>query len=155
MLGGCDLSRYDGIILSGRMKSIRSMNVENMRAVRFAHDNDKPLLGICYGAEIIVLALNGSLLRLERRIIGEEAVTIRKKNPLTDKKTLRVFESHGYYIWRLPEEFSMVADSGSCRYELIAHNRKPIFGTQFHPEVGRVSSDGREIIDNFVALTRR
>ncbi|MFQ5920489.1 MAG: gamma-glutamyl-gamma-aminobutyrate hydrolase family protein [Nitrososphaerales archaeon] len=155
LLDASSLKNYDGIILSGRMKSTARMNVSNMRLVKLAYESDKPMLGICYGAEIIALALNGSLRRMERRMVGEEIVTVRRSNPLTDKKdTLRVFESHGYYIARLPEEFSALADSSSCKHEIIAHNTKQIFGTQFHPEVN-VSGDGHGIIDNFVKLTKR
>ncbi len=154
-LGGSNLNNYDGIIISGRMKNDGSVNVPNMRVVKFAHENSKPLLGICYGAEITALALGGSLRRLEERVTGERAVAIRRSNPLTSKKTVRVFESHGYYIARLPQEFSALGDSESCRYEFVGLNKKPIFGTQFHPEVRVGGGDGLEIIGNFVRLTRR
>lgn len=160
-LDSCNPGNYDGIIISGRMKSGGSVNVPNMRLVKFAYENDRPLLGICYGAEILALALNGSLRRLERRVIGEQIVTLRRSNPLSDKKTIHVFESHGYYIARLPEELSVLADSDNCRYEFVGHNTKQIFGTQFHPEVrvsggsGGGGDDGLEILSNFVRLTKR
>ena len=144
-------SNYDGIILSGRANNLQSMNVANMRLVNFAYENDKPLLGICYGAEITALAFNGSLLRLGSRIIGDHIISVNRNNLLTGKKTLNVFESHGYYIARLPQGFAGIADSSNCKYEIIAHNTKQIFGAQFHPEVSR---DGLEILGNFVKLTK-
>jgi len=150
-LDGCNKSNYDGIILSGRTNNIKSMNVANMRLVNFAYENDKPLLGICYGAEIIALALNGSLRRLESRIIGDHTINVNSENPLTDKKTLNVFECHGYYIARLPQGFAGIAESSNCKYEIIAHNTKQIFGTQFHPEI---SKDGLDILSNFVNLVK-
>lgn len=150
-LDGYDASNYDGIILSGRMNNFKSMNVANMRLVNFAYKNDKPLLGICYGAEITALALNGSLRRLDSRIIGDHIINVNRNNPLTYKKILDVFESHGYYISRLPEGFAGIADSSNCKYEIIAHDTKQIFGTQFHPEISR---DGLEIFSNFVKLTK-
>ena len=150
-LDSCNRSNYDGIILSGRTNNIKSMNVANMHLVNFAYENDKPLLGICYGAEITALALNGSLRRLDTRIIGDHTINVNSKNPLTGKKMLNVFESHGYYIARLPEGFAGIADSSNCKYEIIAHNTKQIFGTQFHPEISR---DGLEILSNFVKLIK-
>lgn len=150
-LDSYNISNYDGIILSGRTNNLKSINVANMRLVNFAYENDKPLLGICYGAEITTLALNGSLRRVENRIIGNRIISVNKNSVLTDKKTLDVFECHGYYIARLPRGFTGIADSSSCKYEIIAHDTKPIFGTQFHPEV---SKDGLEILNNFVKLTK-
>ncbi len=150
-LDGHSISNYDGIVLSGRVKSAKEMNVSNMHILRSAYKDDKPLLGVCYGAEIMALAFNGSLQRLSDRIIGDNDITVKKENVLTNKKSLNVFESHGYHIARLPEEFTCVADSSSCKYEIIAHTKKPIFGTQFHPEVSR---DGMEILGNFTRLTR-
>jgi len=149
-LDGCSVSNYDGIILSGRTDSLKSMNVANIRLVNLANENDKPLLGICYGAEIMTLALNGALRRLNDRIIGDHTINVNKNNSLTDKKTLNVFECHGYYIARLPKEFEGIADSGNCNYEIVRHNKRQIFGTQFHPEMSR---DGLEILSNFVRLT--
>lgn len=145
----CDIRDYDGIILSGRANNIKPMNVANMRLVRLAYENSKPLLGICYGAEIMALAFGGSIRRLGDRIAGEQTVNVRATNPLTDKKTLRVLESHGYSIARLPEAFSVIADSGNCEFEMIAHEKQRLFGTQFHPEASR---DGLEIIANFAKL---
>ncbi|MFQ5940097.1 MAG: gamma-glutamyl-gamma-aminobutyrate hydrolase family protein [Nitrososphaerales archaeon] len=146
------VSNYDGIILSGRNSSVKPMNVSNMHIVKSAQKDNKPLLGICYGAEITILAFNGSLKRLDNRIVGGNDITVKKENPLTNRKLLNVFESHGYYIATLPKEFTSVAESKSCKYEMITHQRKHIFGTQFHPEVSR---DGMDILRNFIQLTKR
>lgn len=146
-----DSSDYDGIVLSGRTNSIKSMNVSNMKILRSAYENDVPLLGICYGLEIMALTFNGSLQKLNDRIIGANDVTVKKENMLTDRNSLNVFESHGYCIARLPKEFICLADSNNCKYEIIAHEKKHMYGTQFHPEV---SKDGIEIISNFLELTK-
>ena len=60
-LDDCSISNYDGIILSGRTKSVKAMNVSNMNILKSAYKDDKPLLGICYGVEITVLTFSGSL----------------------------------------------------------------------------------------------
>ncbi len=145
------INNYDGIILSGRTNNAKEMNVFNMKILKSAYKDDKPLLGICYGAEITALAFSGSLQRMNNRIIGYNEIAVKKENVLTDRKSLNVFESHGYHIARLPQEFTCLADSSSAKYEIIAHAKKHIFGTQFHPEV---SSDGLEILGNFIHLTK-
>lgn len=150
-LDGPSTSDYKGIILSGRTNTIKEMNVSNMKILQHVYKDDRPLLGICYGAEIMALAFGGSLQRLNDRITGDNDVTVMKENILTDKKSLNVFESHGYCIARLPREFIGIAESTNCRYEIIAHERKPMFGTQFHPEVSR---DGMAILKNFVQLAK-
>ncbi|MEM2759603.1 MAG: gamma-glutamyl-gamma-aminobutyrate hydrolase family protein [Nitrososphaerales archaeon] len=150
-LNGHSISNYKGIILSGRTNSVKEMNVSNMQTIRTAYKEDRPLLGICYGAEIMALAFNGSLQRLNERIVGDNAVTVKENNLLTNRKSLNVFESHGYHIARLPHELTCVADSINCKYEIIAHANKHMFGTQFHPELSR---DGMEILNNFIRLTK-
>ncbi|MEE8131988.1 MAG: gamma-glutamyl-gamma-aminobutyrate hydrolase family protein [Nitrososphaerales archaeon] len=145
------VSNFDGIILSGRTNIVKAMNVSNIHILKSAYKDDKPLLGICYGAEIAALAFSGSLRRLSNRIMGNNDITLKRENVLTNRKSLNVFESHGYQITRLPEEFVCIADSSSCKYEIIANTKNHIFGTQFHPEVSR---DGMEILGNFIQLTK-
>lgn len=150
-LDGSSAGDYDGIILSGRTSTIKEINVSNMKILQYAYKDDRPLLGICYGAEIMALTFGGSLQRLNDRITGDNDVTVMKENTLTNKKSLNVFESHGYCIARLPKEFICIAESTNCKYEIIANERKPMFGTQFHPEL---SGDGMEILRNFVQVTK-
>ena len=52
-----DLAHCDKVILSGRRKHSKEINAVNSRIIRYCHDCNKPLLGICYGAEIIALTL--------------------------------------------------------------------------------------------------
>jgi GMP synthase (glutamine-hydrolysing) len=150
-LNGNSIKNYDGVILSGRTNNAKELNVSNIQIVKAAYNDDKPLLGICYGAEIIALTFNGSLRRLNERIVGENEINVNEDNMLTNRKSLNVFESHGYYIARLPEEFTCIADSSNCKYEMIEHRKRQIFGTQFHPEVSR---EGMEILRNFINLTK-
>ena len=63
--------------------------------------------------------------------------------------SIQVFESHGYEISKLPSELVSIAESKNCQYEMIQYRKKPIFGTQFHPEM---SKDGNNLIENFCSL---
>jgi len=145
-----DLARYDRVILSGRRKNDPAINAANSRIIKSCHDTGQPLLGICYGSEIIALTLGGSLKKMERHVQGQ--ITIRpEQNPLTNgKNQVTVYESHGYCVARLPPDFKPLAESQDCQYEMFAHEKKKIFGTQFHPE--KSGADGMDIIANFTRV---
>ncbi len=147
-----DIEEYDGIILSGRRKNDRSMNVVNMRLVDIAYREDRPLLGICYGAEILALAMGGTI-RKGEKVVGEEEVYVSEDNPIASNDIMMVYESHDYSIATLPSVLKSVAYSRSCSNEIIMHLYKPIFGTQFHPEAS--NAYGLDLLRRFVMLTRR
>ncbi len=71
-----------------------------------------------------------------------------KKNSICNK-TIDVFESHSYEISKLPSSLVSIAKSMNCKNEIIQYKERPIFGTQFHPEV---SPDGNDLIEKFCFL---
>lgn len=141
------LSTFDSIILSGRRKNEKKTNQVNSKIISFSIKNNIKLLGICYGAEILALTLGGTI-RKTRLQKGNEIVQILTTNLLSDN-SLNVFESHGFEISKLPSVLIPVAESKNCRYEIIQLKEKPIFGTQFHPEM---SMDGQKLIEKFCML---
>lgn len=144
-----DVEKCERAILSGRRKNDPAINATNSRVIMQCRDLDRPLLGICYGAEIIALTLGGTLRRMERRVNGSITITPDRPNPLTDGKgSISAYESHGFCVARLPPEFERVAGSQQCEYEIFAHKEKKIFGTQFHPE--KSGQDGQDLIANFL-----
>ncbi|MEM0365227.1 MAG: gamma-glutamyl-gamma-aminobutyrate hydrolase family protein [Candidatus Nitrosocaldus sp.] len=145
------IGEYDGIILSGRRSNERSMNVVNMHIVDAAYREDRPLLGICYGAEIIALAMHGTI-RKVGKVVGEVEVYVDEDNPIADNGRMMVYESHDYSIATLPSVLKSVAYSRSCSNEIIMHINKPIFGTQFHPEAS--NAHGLDLLRRFVMLAR-
>jgi GMP synthase (glutamine-hydrolysing) len=145
-----DLTMCDRVILSGRRMSNKEINAVNSRIVRQCYDKVKPLLGICYGAEIIALTLGGSIRKMPNHVQGLTAVSMSDQNVLTEgKKTISVYESHGYCIARLPPNFKSLGSSKSCAYEIFASRK--IYGTQFHPE--KSGSDGLALLHNFLSKT--
>lgn len=145
-----DLARYDRVVLSGRRKNDPAINAANSRIIRSCHDAGQPLLGICYGSEIIALTLGGSLRRMPRHVQGPITIEPRHNALTLGKKLVTVYESHGYCVARLPPEFEALAGSPDCRYEIFAHKTKKIYGTQFHPE--KSGADGLDIIANFMRV---
>jgi len=142
------LEKYDSFILSGRRKNEKKINKINSKIIKHCIQNDKKLLGICYGAEILSLTLGGTLKKLEIAQKGYEEISILQNNFLINKK-IKVFESHGYEIAKLPEILIPIAKSKNCKFEIIQYDGKSIFGTQFHPEM---TSNGRDLIHKFCLL---
>ena len=138
----------NSIILSGRRKNEKIINRINSKVIGFCIKNNKKLLGICYGAEILALYLGGTIKKSVMLQKGNETVEIKRDNPISEK-TMNVFESHGFEISKLPETLRMLAKSENCQYEIIQYGTRPIFGTQFHPEM---SQDGQHLIEKFCML---
>jgi GMP synthase (glutamine-hydrolysing) len=142
---------YDKVILSGRRKNSNEINIANSRIIRYCFQTDKPILGICYGAEIMALALGGSIYRMANHFQGTITVNILRPNSLIpDRTSVNVYENHRYSIAKLPQDFISLGYSSVCKYEVFSHIKKRIFGTQFHPE--KSDGDGFALLSNFLKL---
>jgi GMP synthase (glutamine-hydrolysing) len=142
------LSNYDSFILSGRRKNEKKINEINSKIIRHCINNNNKLLGICYGAEILALTLGGTIRKSSSLQKGNESIQILENNPLC-MNSLDVFESHSFEISKLPRILITIGKSTNCKYEIIQYEKKPIFGTQFHPEM---SKDGNDLIEKFCSL---
>jgi GMP synthase (glutamine-hydrolysing) len=150
-VSSADLAGSGRVILSGRRKNKKEINSANSAIIRHCFDSAKPLLGICYGAEIIALTLGGTIRKMPAHMQGQMRVSVDKRTFLTgDKNLIDVYESHAFCIARLPSGFVPLASSDSCKYEIFTHTQKPIFGTQFHPE--KSGSDGAVLLERFAGL---
>ena len=141
-----DISRYDSFILSGRRNNDSQMNAKNSKIIIHAVNQKKKLLGICYGAEILALALGGTI-RKSSVIRGEQEITSNENILCEGKNT--VFESHSYEISKLGSSLNCLAESENCKNEIVKHKELAIYGTQFHPEM---TADGQKMIANFAKL---
>ena len=142
------LSNYDSFILSGRRKNEKKINEINSKIVNYSMNHNSKLLGICYGAEILALTLGGTIKKSSSIQKGDETVKILENN-LIQNDSLLVFESHNFEISKLPNDLISIGESTNCKYEIITHVNKPIFGTQFHPEM---TLDGNNLIEKFCML---
>ncbi len=142
----------DKVILSGRRMNNREINIVNSGIIRQCFENNIPLLGICYGAEILALTLGGTIHKMAMPVQDTISLKVSKSGSLisADMKTLLVYESHRYCVAKLPEGFESLASSRHCEHEIFSHKEKKLFGTQFHPE--KSGADGLNLLSKFLSV---
>ncbi len=150
-----DLKQFESHPPSGVILSGGPMSVNDEGAPEFNEeilDLDVPVLGICYGLQIMThTKLPGSVANAEKREFGRAKISVIKRNNLFAgiPDTSTVWMSHGDHIVRLPENFEVIARTDNAPVAAVKDSVRPVYGVQFHPEV--VHTDhGREILHNFV-----
>jgi GMP synthase (glutamine-hydrolysing) len=110
-----------------------------------------PVLGICYGAQLMALELGGDVLPAAHREYGPATVTITADDRLFAglDRDQPVWMSHGDSITRLPAGFTATAQTPSTPFAGLADPARGLYGIQFHPEVVH-TPHGREVLRNFV-----
>jgi len=139
-----------GIILSGGPASVLAADSPRPDAEIFKLG--VPVLGICYGLQLMATMLGGKVGSSNRREYGRGLLNVDTKDcPLLVGVTQssRVWNSHGDKIESLPEGFVQAASTENSGFAAVEDRGRSFFGLQFHPEV--VHTDhGREILDNFI-----
>jgi GMP synthase (glutamine-hydrolysing) len=110
-----------------------------------------PILGICYGLQIICKVFNGSVEPALNREYGKALLNICNDSNLFKgiKEESIVWMSHGDYLTKVPEGFEITGKSDHSPICAISNIQKNIYGVQFHPEVNH-TEEGRKIISNFL-----
>jgi len=139
-----------GIILSGGPSSVYARNAPVPDKKIFALG--LPVLGICYGVQLLAQFLGGKVEKGLKREYGKGTLRVTGgHSPLFANlpKTLQVWNSHGDKLTRLPRGFTSAAVTDNSEYAAIENRARKFFGLQFHPEVVHTPR-GREILCNFV-----
>jgi GMP synthase (glutamine-hydrolysing) len=144
--------RPDGIILSGGPASVYQDDapMPSRPVLDLLRSGTLPVLGICYGGNVVNIAFGGEVTRARQKEFGPAEVKVARVDPLLaigDHTTL-VWMSHGDKMTRLGDELDTLAVSDNSPYAAFRHREKPIYGLQFHPEVTH-SVHGKEILRNF------
>ena len=136
-----------GIILTGGPNSVYDENSPKPDSKIF--DLGIPILGICYGLQIIVDKMGGSITRTDKREYGKAMLSISSEQKLFQglESNTDVWMSHGDATKILPDNFESIANTENSPYAAIRSNN--LFGVQFHPEVTH-TKDGRKILSNFI-----
>ena len=139
-----------GIILSGGPNSVYGDNVPLADPAIF---DIAPVLGICYGMQLIAHIEGGQVIRTNRREYGRAQMNVLEPKGLfagfSTKEPVTTWMSHGDHIEEPPKGFRVTAESNGNPISAFRHEKRPIFGVQFHPEVAHTPR-GREIISNFL-----
>jgi GMP synthase (glutamine-hydrolysing) len=141
--------RPKAVILSGGPMSVYEAGAPRPDAAIWS--GRVPVLGICYGAQLMVHELGGTILPASHREYGPASLTITEDDGLFAdiEREQPVWMSHGDSISRLPEGFHATAQSGSSPYAGIVDPDRGLYGILFHPEVAHTPR-GRDVLRNFV-----
>ena len=140
-----------GIILSGGPLTITNKNSVSLD--NYILDLNLPILGICYGHQILAKKFGGKVRISKTREFGHAIVKSRLNSPITKNffknKNNSVWMSHQDIVYKIPSSFKKVASSNNSKFAIIANEKKKYYGIQFHPEVSHTPS-GKILIRNFV-----
>jgi len=156
----CELLPYDaprsevealnprGIILSGGPASVYAPDAP--LAPSYVYESGLPVLGICYGMQLLAHQLGGRVAPGTRREYGPAMLKVSAPSAMFDAlpRELPVWMSHGDQVTELPPRFVSLAESTNSPHAAIADGQV-YFGIQFHPEVAH-TPQGKEIIANFL-----
>ena len=137
-----------GIIFSGGPSSVYNSDAPIPENKIF--DMNLPLLGICYGHQLIVNKFGGKVKRANKEY-GSSLLTIDSDKDLLNGvgESVRAWMSHGDEAEQIPEGFKVIGHTEGAKAAAIASEEKSIYGIQFHPEVVH-TEQGTEILKNFV-----
>ena len=139
----------DGIIFTGGPAAVFDEGAPTVDPAVFALG--VPVLGICYGMQLMMQLLGGSCRRAEAREYGKTELTHIDGSPLLEgvDRTAVYWMSHGVEVERLAEGFRISAASENCRHAAVEDVQRRLYGVQFHPEVLHTAF-GKKIIENFL-----
>ena len=137
-----------GIILSGGPKSVRESGAP--RCDLAVYEKSVPLLGICYGMQLMTDALGGDVAPAPHREFGLATIQIEDDAPLfaSVPSALRVWASHGDFVKAAPAGFRVTATSANAPVAAMVSEERRMYALLFHPEVAH-TDHGLDILRNF------
>ncbi len=139
-----------GIIFSGGPASVRTEG--SPRPDQELYSLGIPILGICYGLQVMSIQNGGSVERPDKREYGFADLTVLQQDSALLKgisQNSRLWMSHGDSVCSLPEGFAHTGSTANCTYTVIENRNKQFYGVQFHPEVVH-TAQGKIFLENFV-----
>ncbi len=139
----------EGIILSGGPKSVYEKNAFTID--KKILELGIPLLGICYGHQLIAHLLGGKVEKASKEY-GKETLNAKESRILKGLgKREQVWASHGDSVISAPSGFEVVGETEECKIAAFENNKKRIYGLQFHPEVQH-TTNGTTVLKNFLEI---
>lgn len=149
----------DMVILTGSnyMLSKSDTQLVFQHEMDLVRKSDVPLLGICFGHQLIGAAYGSKVADLGGTVRQFKEVKLLKRDLLFDglPDSIRVSESHRQALSQVPDGFRHLAESATSHIEVIGHKTRPVYGVQFHPERSDEGHPhGRVIIQNFLRIAK-
>ena len=143
-----------GIILSGGPLNVYQINKYSFD--KKIIENQIPVLGICFGHQILSKLNGGRVKQSKYREFGlanirKKRESILTKNFFNKKNINKVWMSHADQVSKLPKNFNVIASSQNSKFAIIENKKKNFYGVQFHPEVTH-TENGKKLINNFIFL---
>jgi GMP synthase (glutamine-hydrolysing) len=143
-----------GIILSGGPLNVYQINKYSFD--KRIIENQIPVLGICFGHQILSKLNGGRVKQSKYREFGlanirKKSESILTKNFFNKKNINKVWMSHADQVSKLPKNFNVIASSQNSKFAIIENKKKNFYGVQFHPEVTH-TENGKKLINNFIFL---
>ncbi|MEK6677262.1 MAG: glutamine-hydrolyzing GMP synthase [Planctomycetota bacterium] len=138
-----------GLILSGGPGSVYEASAPRCR--REVLEIGLPVLGICYGMQLLAEFFGGQVKHGKHREFGRTQLTLVGRDPFFHHvpEVTSVWMSHGDVVTDLSDRFMALATTETCPFAAVRHREKPIYGVQFHPEVTHTVC-GNQLIRNFL-----
>jgi GMP synthase (glutamine-hydrolysing) len=138
-----------GIILSGGPASVYAKDAPICDPKIFSLGI--PVLGICYGLQLMAHMLGGAVSRAKRREYGRTRLIIDDRSDIFKglPQSLNVWMSHGDRVIKLPKGFSVIAHTANSPIAAMRDRKRKLYGVQFHPEVSN-TEQGKEILKGFI-----
>ena len=138
-----------GIIFTGGPASVYGENAP--RCAEGIFELGIPVLGICYGMQLMTYTLGGNVARADKREYGTTDVSIDNSSLLFEgfENTNGFLMSHTDFVEKVPEGFKNIGHTASCPNAAMENKEKNLYGIQFHPEVNS-SINGTQVIRNFL-----
>lgn len=146
------LASYAGVILSGGPQNLSESSA--LKADPRVYELGIPMLGICYGFQLMAHQLGGEVRAGKTREYGPACITVATRSPLFKglPKSEPTWMSHGDQVTRVPNGFRITARSEACPIAAMEDRKRRLFGIQFHPEV-KHTTHGMKVLQNFVRMT--
>tara|TARA_B100001121_G_C18681539_1_gene618793 strand:+ start:39 stop:1598 length:1560 start_codon:yes stop_codon:yes gene_type:complete len=146
-----NFNNIKGIILSGGPSTVTKDKYQKIP--KYLFEKKIPVLGICYGLQLIAKLFGGKIKPSKKRREFGRAFIYKKKSSLLTKNFFKskigVWMSHEDAVVKLPENFKTIAFTKDSKLTIIENRKKNIYGVQFHPEVTH-TDNGKEIFKNFL-----
>ena len=138
-----------GIIFTGGPASV--YGEDSPRCAEGIFELGIPVLGICYGMQLMTYTLGGNVARADKREYGTTDVSIDNSSLLFEgfENTNGFLMSHTDFVEKVPEGFKNIGHTSSCPNAAMENKEKNLYGIQFHPEVNS-SINGTQLIKNFL-----